>query len=57
VILAIASQFIDGGTEAFESNEIFNVQAVKQAGGISALKKGGNAAELVQQTKLRMFAA
>jgi type I restriction enzyme R subunit len=57
VILAIANQFIDGGTEAFESGEIFNIQAVRKAGGIAALKKGGNAAELIQQTKLRMFAA
>ncbi|MDR1932307.1 MAG: hypothetical protein LBQ57_05710 [Spirochaetales bacterium] len=57
VILAIANQFIDGGTEAFESGEIFNIQAVRKAGGIEALKKGGNAAELIQQTKLRMFAA
>jgi type I restriction enzyme R subunit len=57
VILVIANQFIDGGTEAFESGEIFNIQAVRKAGGIAALKKGGIAAELIQQTKLRMFAA
>lgn len=57
VILAIANQFTKEGTEALESGYIFNVHEVKTAGGINALKMGGDAAELMRQTKERMFAA
>jgi hypothetical protein len=57
VILAIAAQFANEGTEAFENSQIFNVQAVREAGGITALKKGGDAAALIRQAKERIFAA
>jgi type I restriction enzyme R subunit len=57
VILAIANQFVDGGTDAFENQYIFDAQAVRKAGGIPALKKGGNPKELMLETKRRIFAA
>jgi type I restriction enzyme R subunit len=57
VILAIANQFAGEGTEAFENQYLFDAQAVKKAGGIAALKKGGDPAELMRETKVRMFAA
>jgi type I restriction enzyme R subunit len=57
VILAIANQFVDEGTDAFENQFIFEARAVKKAGGIAALKNGGNPAELMRETKVRMFAA
>lgn len=57
VIIAIANQFAKEGTEAFENNFIFDTKEVKLAGGIKALKQGGNAAELIKETKIRLFAA
>jgi type I restriction enzyme R subunit len=57
VILAIASQFSGEGTEAFENQYLFDAQSVKKAGGIAALRKGGNPSELMRETKVRMFAA
>jgi hypothetical protein len=33
------------------------VDDVKKAGGIKSLNKGGDAAKLLQETKLRLFAA
>ncbi|GHV41532.1 type I restriction endonuclease subunit R [Synergistales bacterium] len=57
VILAIAGQFAHEGTEALENSQIFSVQSVREAGGIAALKRGGDAAELMRQIKERMFAA
>jgi len=57
VILAIANQFVDGGTEAFENQFIFDAQTVKKAGGMAALKKGGDPRHLIHEAKLRMFAA
>jgi type I restriction enzyme R subunit len=57
VVLAIAAQFGRGGTEELESGEIFNVATVRAAGGLAALKLGGNPAELITETKRRLFAA
>jgi type I restriction enzyme R subunit len=57
VIYAIVNLFDEGGTEVFESSEIFNVQSVSKSGGLNALKKGGDAAELIHLTKERVFAA
>jgi type I restriction enzyme R subunit len=57
VILAIVAQFGREGTEAFESPQLFSVQSVNAAGGIAALKKGGNPAELIREAKARLLAA
>ncbi len=56
-IKAIASQFERGGTEGLENPQIFQTPEVKAAGGLNALKKAGEPAELLRETKERMFAA
>ena len=57
VVLAIAAQFGREGTEAFENPQLFNVESIRTAGGINALKMGGNPADLITETKRRLFAA
>ena len=57
IIKAIASQFKDGGTDGLENNLIFSTPEVKKAGGLSALKAIGNPADVLHDTKARMFAA
>jgi type I restriction enzyme R subunit len=58
-IKAIADQFAIGGTDALESNQIFQVPTVQQAGGLNALRavEGRTPRELLDETKARMFAA
>jgi type I restriction enzyme R subunit len=56
-IKAIASQFERGGTEGLENPQIFQTPEVKNAGGLDALSAGGKPAELLRETKVRMFAA
>lgn len=56
-IKAIASQFERGGTEGLENPQIFQTPEVKDAGGLEALKAAGKPAELLRETKVRMFAA
>jgi type I restriction enzyme R subunit len=57
VVLAIAAQFGREGTEAFENPQLFNVKAILVAGGLAALKLGGDPAELITETKRRLFSA
>jgi type I restriction enzyme R subunit len=57
VIIAIIDQFAFQGTDSIENKEIFNVYDVVKAGGIKALNKGGDAVKLLQEVKLRLFAA
>lgn len=56
-IRAIAAQFESGGTDGLESPHIFDTPSVVQAGGLAALKAAGNPADLLRETKERMFAA
>jgi type I restriction enzyme R subunit len=56
-IKAIASQFERGGTESLENPQIFQTPEVKAAGGLVALQAAGPPAELLRETKRRMFAA
>jgi hypothetical protein len=57
-VKAIAEQFAEGGTDGLESQYIFQVPAVQQAGGAAALKASGKPpVELLRETKERMFAA
>jgi type I restriction enzyme R subunit len=56
-IKALASQFERGGTESLENQLIFQTPEVKAAGGLAALQVAGQPAELLRQTKQRMFAA
>jgi type I restriction enzyme R subunit len=55
-IKAIASQLERGGTESLENPQIFQTPEVKAAGGLAALQAAGPPAELLRETKARMFA-
>lgn len=57
VIRAIARQFKKAGTEALETQELWNAGEVKDAKGLAALRQGGNPAELLRKTKETLFAA
>jgi type I restriction enzyme R subunit len=57
VILAIAAQFGQSGTDALDSNYLFDVTSVRQAGGLAALKLAGEPYTVIYETKLRLFAA
>lgn len=55
---AIASLFANKGTEVFEDAQLFDTPEVARAGGLQALNiEGKTAAELLRETKERMFAA
>jgi len=54
-ILALTTQFALGGTDGLENPQVFQTTEVKQAGGLSALKAGGDPAVLLKETKERMF--
>jgi type I restriction enzyme, R subunit len=53
---AITAQFARAGTEGLESAELFETGPVKKAGGLRALREAGKPAELVAETKARLFA-
>ncbi len=54
---ALAAQFIHSGTDGLENRQVFQVPDVARAGGLAALKALGRPAEVLQETKARMFAA
>jgi type I restriction enzyme R subunit len=56
-IKALAAQFARTGTEGLENPEIFHTPDVIQAGGLAALKTLGNPADVLRETKERMFTA
>ena len=56
-IRAIAGQFERGGTDELENPHIFQISEVKKAGGLVALEAAGTPADLLRETKERMFAA
>lgn len=56
-VKALASQFALGGTDALETPQIFSTPMVIKAGGIDALKLFGEPAQLLVETKERLFAA
>ena len=57
VIRAVARQFEKAGTEALETNELWNVDEVKREKGIAALREGGDPVDLMRRTKETIFAA
>ena len=57
VIIAIIDQFAFQGTDSIENDQLFKVYDVVKAGGVKALNKGGDAVKLLQEVKLRLFAA
>lgn len=54
---AMAAQFARAGTDGIENPHIFQTPEVVQAGGLAALKALGKPAEILHETKERMFAA
>jgi type I restriction enzyme R subunit len=54
---AMASQFARVGTDGLESPQVFQTPEVVKAGGLSALKALGKPAEILRETKARIFAA
>lgn len=57
VLKALARQFARAGTTELESPSVFQTRDVARAGGVAALRELGQPAEVLMQTKERMFAA
>ena len=56
-VRALANQFALSGTEGLENPTIFQTPDVVRAGGLPALKLVGKPADVLMETKYRMFAA
>ncbi len=54
---AIVGQFARDGTDALENREIWHTPTVQRAGGVNALLALGRPADVLNDTKERMFAA
>ena len=54
---ALAGQFARSGTDGLESPQVFDTPDVTRAGGLPALKAFGQPADILRQTKGRLFAA
>jgi type I restriction enzyme R subunit len=54
---ALAGAFARAGTDGLESPQVFRTPKVKKAGGLAALKSLGEPAEVLRETKERLFAA
>ena len=55
VLRGLGTQFALGGTEALESESLFDVPEIAQAGGIRALRALGRPADVMQDAKMRLF--
>ena len=55
VLRGLGQQFGAGGTEALDSSELWNVPAIRQAGGIDALHALGAPADVMREAKVRLF--
>ena len=54
---ALAEQFARAGTDGLENPQIFQTPEVVRAGGLAALRALGRPADVLRETKERMFAA
>lgn len=54
---ALASQFARVGTDGLENPQVFQTPEVVKAGGLAALRDLGKPAEILRETKERIFAA
>jgi type I restriction enzyme R subunit len=54
---ALTAQFARAGTDGLESPEVFRLSEVVRAGGLAALKSLGKPADILRETKARLFAA
>lgn len=57
VLRAFAHQFGQGGTEALETESLWDVPEIQNAGGIMALKLLGKPVDIVHEAKYRLFGA
>jgi type I restriction enzyme R subunit len=55
-VLALASQFARGGTEGLENPAVFQTPEVRRAGGLAALRTVGQPADVLKETRSRIFA-
>ncbi|MBS0183961.1 MAG: DEAD/DEAH box helicase family protein [Nitrospira sp.] len=55
VLQGIGHQFGVGGTEALESEWLWDVPEIKQAGGLTALRMLGKPADVMREAKVRLF--
>jgi len=56
-VKARAGQFARTGTESLENPQVFQMPEVVRAGGLTALRALGEPADVLHQTKERLFAA
>jgi type I restriction enzyme, R subunit len=56
-VAAIAQPFVQAGTDGLEDQRLFQIPAVMQAGGLPALKLVGKPLDILQEMKVRLFAA
>jgi len=54
---ALAAQFVRAGTDGLENPQVFQMPEVVRAGGLAALRVLGRPAEVLRETKERLFAA
>lgn len=57
VLRGIGHQFGAGGTEALESELLWDVPEIKRVGGLAALRAMGKAADVMREAKTRLFGA
>ena len=55
-LMALARQFVKGGTEELENPYVLNAPEVRKAGGLDALKVLGEPKDIITETKRRLFA-
>jgi type I restriction enzyme R subunit len=55
VLRSLGQQFGAGGTEALESEQLWEVPDIRRAGGFTALKALGKPAEVMRDAKTRLF--
>jgi type I restriction enzyme R subunit len=53
---ALAGQFARAGTEGLENQLVFETPEVKRCGGLAALRNLGRPADVLRETKVRLFA-
>jgi len=55
-LMALAQQFVSGGTEELENPFVFDAPEVRRAGGLESLKVLGEPKDIINETKRRLFA-
>lgn len=57
VLRSLGTQFAMGGTDALESESLFDVPEIARAGGIEALRALGKPLDVMRDAKMRLFGA